>query len=278
MEIKRNWVKIATGIVLSGALAACTAEQVQKKMKETYVTGVNKHDQVISGAPADDGTSCYAKYRVPFYEEANNAAQAKSVIDGVGTYVTAMLTSRSGSNTYSQQIGTLLASNFRATMQSVVTDVQNDTTRINRLNKQFSALTSCRRTEAARINADYKAGKISQTVASQRMTTVRKVMSEDIAKARETNKRITARTDEFKLTAKTARKQVAAAPSRNERRERQQEVEKAEEAVQTNQKALNESVATVAQAETLVTETEGGFNLQSWLERMYRAPADIRRA
>lgn len=286
MSHSRKWVaSIATGVVLSGVLGACTAEQVKEgftKAVDTTVstvdnTVVNPLNKLIEGVPGDDGTKCYAQYRVPFYKEANNAAQTKSVIQGVGSVVTAMLSSRSGGNTYSRQIGALLATNFVATMQSVVTDVRNDTNRIQRLNTSFADLTKCRRAEAQQINTDYKAGRISRSAASQKMAALRTVMSEDIAKARETNKQITARTDEFKLTTKTARKEVASAPTRTARRERAQEVEKAEEAVQTNQKALNESVATVAEAETLVTETEGGFNLQSWLDRLYRGPVEIRR-
>jgi len=273
-ENRRTAILIVGAVSSTLLLAGCNA--TTQSVKDTSVSAWEKtkqgFNQTISGIPADDSTACYKSHRVPFYEQANDASKSRSVVKGVGNVMGNMIRRQFAGGTYSNQIGDLLAKNFVATMKSVVTDMQNDTARTQQLNGRFSALTDCRRREAATINANYRAGKINRSTAQARLTSLRTVMSQDIAKARETNNQIRARSDEYNLTTQTARRKVDTAPSRTQRRERAQQVKKAEDAVQTNQKALNESVASVDEAQTLASGTEGSpFNLQSFLDGLRHA-------
>jgi predicted small secreted protein len=272
-EHRRTAILIAGAVSTTLLLAGCntTTQSVKDTSANLWKKTQQGFTQTFTGIPADDSTACYKSHRVPFYEQANEASKSRSVVKGVGDIMGNVVRRQFTGGNYSNQIGNLLAQNFVATMKSVVTDMRNDTARTQQLNTRFTALTNCRRREAATINANYRAGKINRSTAQARLTSLRTVMSQDIAKARETNNQIRARTDEFKLTTSTARRKVAAAPNRAKRREREQEVRKAEDAVQTNQKALNESVASVDEAQTLVTESEGGFNLQSFLDHLRHA-------
>jgi predicted small secreted protein len=272
-EHRRTAILIAAAVSSTLLLAGCNA--TTQSVKDTSANAWEKtkqgFNQTFSGVPADDSTACYKSHRVPFYEQANQASKSKSVVKGVGDVMGNVVRRQFTGGTYSNQIGNMLAQNFVATMKSVVTDMRNDTARTQQLNGRFTALTNCRRREASTINANYRARKITRSTAQAKLASLRAVMSQDIAKARETNNQIRARTDEFKLTTSTARQKVAVAPNRTSRREREREVKKAEKAVQTNQKALNESVASVDEAQTLVTESEGGFNLQSFLDHLRHA-------
>ena len=179
--------------------------------------------------PPDDGTACYLNYRVPFYKEANNAANAKSVLTGVGNIVTPLVQAQL-SSTYSSTVGNRLTQDFIGTMQGVLMDVQNDTTRIQRLTTRFNALILCRRQEAVDINTQYLAGNLSRTDAETRMAKLRTLIAEDAAKARQTNAQISARSEAFQVAAKQARKEAAAAPTETKRQEHKKEVENVEDA------------------------------------------------
>ena len=251
-------LQLAAGIAIL-ALAGC---QGGANLAQTLTDLTNRTRTMVNAPPPDDGTVCYRSYRVPFYREANNSDRTDSVVKGLGGVATALMRqSRTGA--YSQQVSSMLTNSFVQTVQAVVKDIENETARVQRLTQRFNALMNCRRREAEDINRRFNQKRISLSAAQVRMATLRALTTEDISTAREANAQISARTEEFTLATEAAREQVAAARTPQEQQRRDTEVKKAEEAVQTNQKALNDSVASVEQAEALVKETEGGFNLQS---------------
>lgn len=242
------------------ALGGCAAAQKVARdagtvFEQAAGTMLGKDDM-----PADDGTQCYSDRRVPFYEAANNLATANSVMDNVGNILAPMLQSTVAGR-YSRTVGNRLAENFIGTMKAVLTDVTTDTENVKELSRRFNALVRCRRSEAADINARYRANQLARAAAEAKLADLRALMAVDIAKARATNKQIEARSEEFELAAKEARKEVNKAPTRTERKERETEVENVEVAVQTNQKVLDESETSVDEAEELASAPDGGFNI-----------------
>jgi hypothetical protein len=207
---------------------------------------------LFQSTPGDDGTTCYDPQRRAFYAAVADANQAQSAVAAVGSLLPSLFSAGTSGSPFLSTISRELASNFEATMSGFLTDLQNDRTRIQTVTTRFDALVLCRRSEAAAINRDFRAGRISRTDAQQRMSRLRDLLRDDVEAARRTNAVLDERNREFQVAAAQARNTAAQAPSQAERREREGQVRQAEAATQTNQRALNEQTSSVAQAEQLV--------------------------
>ena len=246
-------------LAVASVIALLGCQQVEQATQDV----IDETKSLFSSVPPDDGTSCYQPQRVGFYESANDAAAAESVMSEIGQIVSDFMTTQLA-GTYSAQVASLLDEDFTGTMQSVITDIQNDTTNVQSLTNDFNALLDCRRDEATAINEQYKAGTMDRATAEARLAELRTLTLADIERAKEANTQVAERNSEYQLAAKQAREDVSAAPTEETKVERNEKVEQADEAVQTNQQALNESVASVDQAEMLVSDTEGEFNLEAF--------------
>jgi hypothetical protein len=222
-----------------------------------------------SGRPADDGTACYATERVLFYDAATDVKQAESMVFGaqlaglIGLAVT----------TYSDSFATrLISAGFTVTMAALVSEIEADHERIERVTTTFDTLMACRRNEALMLKAEVDAGRMPRPEGAEAMARLRALVEEDLLVARETNQTLQARTAEFELSTEKAREEVrqaaaqpaqpatpAPAPSPQERQEQEAEIEKAEAAVQTNQQALSQQSATIEQAAAM--EQSDAFEL-----------------
>jgi hypothetical protein len=224
-----------------------------------------------SGRPEDDGTACYATERVLFYDAATDVKTAESMVFGaqlaglVGLAVT----------TYSDSFATrLISAGFAVTMAALVSEIEADHERIERVTTTFDTLMACRRNEALMLKAEVDAGRMPRPEGAEAMARLRALVDEDLLVARETNQTLQARTAEFELSTEKAREEVRQAaaqpaqpatpaptppPGPQERQEAEAEIEKAEAAVQTNQQALSQQSATIEQAAAM--EQSDAFEL-----------------
>jgi len=213
----------------------------------------------VSGRPEDDQTACYGTERVAFYDAVSEVNTAESLVFGarlaglVGAAVT----------TYSNSFATrLVAAGFTLTMVALVSEIESDRTRIEQVTVTFNDLLACRRREAAALKSDVSAGRTSRSYGQEQMAQLRALVEEDLVTAREINETLRERTAEFELSTEKAKEEAKQAattpeqagappPSPEEQRERQEEIRKAEAAVQTNQKALSQQSASIEQASAL---------------------------
>ena len=244
------------GVVRKGALLAGTGIVLMSCQSVPNPFGPTD----LAASIQDDGTACYASHRVPFYREAGGARQIESALTEMFTDIFNDLI-RSQFTGYSSRFGDALAQNFTEGMNGLLTDVTGERQRIQSVSTRFDALVDCRRQEANEIQAAYNAGQLSRTAAVARMERLQQLTQEDIAVARETNAVLIERNSEFELATQRARQEAVVATTPTLRQEREQQVNEAVEAVQTNQVALNESTASVDEAEALTSGTDGIFNL-----------------
>jgi hypothetical protein len=232
-----------------GDKASAAGRYVGEKVSET-TSAVGRW---ASGRPPDDLTACYATERVAFYDAIKEVKNAQSAVFAAGfaALIGAAVT------TYSSSIATqLIAAGFAATMVGLIADITSDQTRIENVTTTFDALMACRRQEANAIKADVAAQRLTRTDGEAAMAKLRTLIAEDVEAAREVNQTLQQRTAEFQLSAEEAKKEAANAPTPEERQEHEQEVEKAEAAVQTNQQAVSQQSATIEQAAVLEQSDE----------------------
>lgn len=216
--------------------------------------------------PQDDGTVCYADERVAFYEAAQRANQSQKIMD-LGGAISSGIFEQIGrsSSGYGNAFGDMLAKNFAEALQKLQSGVKQDEQVIRDFDKAFDALYQCRIRTAKFINADLAAGRYDRTEARRRMARVRNLLNEDIEVARMTNQEIQARTESFKVAAVRAKQEARKEPSGSDRKEKVDKAEEVETSVQTNQQALQSSVASVEQAATVQEEQSGTFQIsQLW--------------
>lgn len=210
----------------------------------------------------DDGTSCYASHRLPFYRVADEAIQGEQVGTAVNQLAGSILDRVIGPQIgYASGVGNLVAESFSEGMSALITDISGQRERIQQVNRQFNELLDCRREEAQEIQADYDAGRLSRAAALERMVQLRQLTRQDILVARQANDALAAQNAEFELATRQAAQEATVASAPEVREERVERVAEADEAVQTNQVALNQSQASVDEAEELVASAEGDFAL-----------------
>lgn len=243
----------ATGAYL-GEQAGVAGRYVSERVGEATTT----ISRWASGRPPDDQTACYAKERVAFYDAVSEVRTAQSFVFGAG--LAGLIGSRV--TTYSGSFATrLVSTGFAATMAAFVQEIAADHARIEGVTSTFSDLMGCRQREATMLKADVAAGRISRSDGQEAMTRLRSLVEEDLVVAREINATLQERTTEFQLSAEKAREEVANAPTPAEQREQQQEVQKAEAAVQTNQQAVSQQSASIEQASDLQQSDEFELSL-----------------
>jgi hypothetical protein len=206
-----------------------------------------------SGRPPDDLTACYATERVAFYDAIKEVRDAQSAVFAAGfaALIGAAVT------TYSSSIATqLIAAGFAVTMVALIADITADRTRIENVTTTFDALMACRRQEANAIKSDVAAQRLARADGEAAMAKLRTLIAEDVEAARAVNETLQQRTAEFQLSAEEAKKEAVNAPTPEKRQEQEQEVKKAEAAVQTNQQAVSQQTATIEQAAVLEQSDE----------------------
>jgi hypothetical protein len=84
----------------------------------------------VSGRPPDDGTVCYATERVLFYDAATDVKQAESLVFGAKLAGLVGLTVTTYSNSFAAR---LVSAGFTVTMAALVSEVEADHARIERV-------------------------------------------------------------------------------------------------------------------------------------------------
>ena len=210
-----------------------------------------------SGSLQNDGTACFAKERTAFYAAVDEVTAAQrlelaakvSIVGGLA--VAAIADSR---------LAQLAALGFSGLMVALAVDLANDRTRAEKVSRSFDDLVRCRRGEARKINAELRSGEIDRESAERRMSSIRNLVMEDVAIAKEANSILVARTEAFAVTTEKAKAQAAPPATPQEAKENKREEKKVAAAIQTNQRVLAQQTASIAQAESLADD-DGGFEL-----------------
>lgn len=218
-----------------------------------------------AGIPKDDGYACYEERRA-YYVTARNARATETILKVAGVAFSTMFRNIGSSIPF-------FGGSSNQQIMEVVSGLQRglaeDRTRIVAFRSDFDALTNCRTARAKQVNRDYRRGQIKKAEANQELMAMRSAQREDIQVARETNLEINERTDKFALSVRQsrtkAREQSTGGSDGQEAQQTAQEVEMAEESLQTNQQELRRSEKSVEVAEA---RTEGTFEeIARWLHR-----------
>lgn len=209
-----------------------------------------------SGSLVDDGTSCFATTRVPFYAAVDEVTKAQRLEYGamagaaIGTFAVF----------YADfVVAKLAAAGFTATMVAVIVNIEADHERITAVNNTFGALVNCREREAKQFNLEYGQRKLNRAVAVDRLDKLRALMAEDVEVAQGVNTILAARNDGYALSTQQVQTKAPPAKSGTDTKDRTQQTKKAQAGIQSNQKALAQQTATIKQAETL--SGDDGFQL-----------------
>jgi len=162
-----------------------------------------------SGSLVDDGTSCFATTRVPFYAAVDEVTKAQRLEYGamagaaIGTFAVFYADS---------VVAKLAAAGFTATMVAVIVNIEADHERITAVNNTFGALVNCREREAKQINLEYGQRKLNRAVAVDRLDKLRALVAEDVEVAQDVNAILVARNDGYALS--TQQVQTKAPPAK----------------------------------------------------------------
>ncbi len=250
----------ASSLALCVALALSGCETVKVYTDETVRILTNAWNATgdwlmgrQAGSLEDDGTSCFASERLPFYQAVDNVTSAQrleyAAIGGAAVATFAAL--------YADSIAVkVVAVGFAVTMAGVIASIEADNSRIKAVSDTFNKLLACRKGDVTRINNEYKNRKLTKDAAQEQLAKLRALMIEDVAVAQGANAILSARTEGFELSAQRAQQKAKPPANATESRERKQTEAKANAAVQSNQEALERQATTIKQAEAL-TRDEG---------------------
>jgi len=157
-------------------------------------------------------------------------------------------------------------------LSTILLDMESDAERLARTQKALDALIACRNGEAKSIRADFNAGRIDIATARSRMTELNRKLREDLRVARDINKNISTRQENFEVAAA----QVGALPGRrqtaqsqpsvvvtDQNKPKQEEIGRTYTTLEKRSVAVNSSVTELASLEES-TAGDGGFST-SWL-------------
>lgn len=262
-------------LIVTTCLVVASCEQA-KSVGNTLTTGAlqaydwtsRQVQEIVVGTPADDGTACYAKERVAFYDAVGDVKNAERLQIGAGIVAIGGAAVAVVSDDLATRI---VAAGIAAGMVALIAKVEEDRTRIVAVTTTFNDLKDCRVREARQINADVARATISRDAASARLAQTRALLQEDLLVAKDVNEALETRTAAFALTADKveAEAKVPDAPPRStaEQQQDQQEIANARAAIQTNQRVLEQQDVALEQAEDLVNRSEGFAALWQRLER-----------
>lgn len=209
-----------------------------------------------SGSLEDDGTSCFASARVPFYAAVDEVTKAQRLEYGAMAGVAVATFAAFYADSV---VAKMAAVGFGAVMVGVIASIEADRERIKAVNNTFAALIHCREREAAKINQEYGQGKVTHSVAEERLAKLRSLMTADVEAAQGVNAILTARNDGYVLSTKQAQQKAPPSKSAKETQERKQQTGEAQAGIQSNQRALSQQTASIKQAESL--SSSDGFQL-----------------
>jgi triphosphoribosyl-dephospho-CoA synthetase len=211
--------------------------------------------------PSDDGTSCYSPQRVTFYAAVAEVNEAQRMQSGAaaGALVAGFAATYADST-----VSKLAATGFAAAMGLVIADIETDRTRIAAVTDSFDSLVACRSNEAQQINDDYKNRRLEREAAEEKLATLRRLLAQDIQVAQGTNAILKERNNAFELSTQQIEAEAPPPATTNEAAQRKEQVQKADAAIQTNQKVLSQQTASIEEAEALANSPEE-FELSLWM-------------
>ena len=252
--------RIGLSIVGLSILAGCDSASLQSAATQAINNAGTLFEQTstfVSGGAEEvtnDGTSCYAPERVAFYAAVNEVEDAQRIQSGAAAGV--MVAGFAA--TYSDSaVSRLAATGFATAMGALIADIETDRTRITTVTESFDKLVDCRTREAAGINEDYRNKRLSREAAEERLSNLRSLLTQDIQVAQGTNAILNERNDAFVLSTQQIETEAPPPASTTEATQRKNQVQKAEAAIQTNQKVLSQQNAKIEQAKAMTSSSDG---------------------
>lgn len=203
----------------------------------------------------EDTTAC-ADPRAAYLREAN-AAKTLDTMVSVGKSALDIAGFRLGGGGASQ-FEAALSGQFNQVVNDLTASARESAQRTRTFNAAFDTLYDCRTAEAARINRDRRAGRLSMADAEAQMALLRTLVEEDIRIARGVQIEIAGRQQSFEVAQQKARAQTTAPTSRQEQVERSDQVAELDEEIATNERVYQASVAQVDTAEQQVAQQSSG--------------------
>lgn len=261
LTVALSGCETATAIKDSAVAAAATAGtfiSTQASNAADFVMGRK------SGSLEDDGTTCFASARVPFYAAVDEVTAAQRLEYGAMAGVAVATFAAFYADSV---VAKIAAVGFGAVMVGVIANIEADHDRITAVNRTFTALIQCREREAKKINQEYGQDKVTHAVAVERLDQLRSLMAADVEVAQGVNAILTARNDGYVLSTKQAQQKAPPPKGKKETQERKQQTVQAQAGIQSNQRALSQQTASIQQAESLTSGDEFQLSLRSmpWL-------------